>query len=348
MARGLSPALFLSILLATGSYAFNFGQLSLSNRSHGRTWHGRCRHQLDMMASSLDRAAIFVDEECLRDDGVGGAERARLAESLALEFRVRTAAMDSACETQLAKQRAAHKLEMAQQRVLLLEGMVPLAAHDEVVSKIAGDFSRRQEELRAEVEQRDKALSGASRNVRAMSDSLAVLKRDVISLRTALSSQDDARRELAAEIRENEVQPQKFRADAAERDLSELRQAAHGWLSAAHALKLKAVAEARENGFAEGRRDLLEQLERSHRERLALREEVLVARTEAIDAIAAMGEAGAAALVKSRDVWRAEGRAAAEQELLAGEDVAAEVRDAFAAYVVSAHEQRLAAVARER
>lgn len=64
--------------------------------------------------------------------------------------------------------------------------MVPLAAHDEVVSTIAGDFSRRQEELRAEVERRDKALSGASRNVRAMSDSLAVLKRDVTSLRTAL------------------------------------------------------------------------------------------------------------------------------------------------------------------
>ncbi|CAM9455615.1 unnamed protein product, partial [Ectocarpus sp. 12 AP-2014] len=273
MARGLSPALFLSILLATGSYAFNFGQVSLSNRSRGRTRHGRCRRQLDMMASSLDRAAIFVDEDRLRDDGVGGAERARLAESLALEFRVRTAATEAACETQLAKQRAAHKLEMAQQRVLLLEGMVPLAAHDDVVSKIVGDFSRRQEELRAELEQRDKALSRASRNVRAMSDSLAVLKRDVISLRTALSSQDDARRELAAEIRENEVQPQKFRADAAERDLSELRQAAHGWLSAAHALKLEAVAEARENGFAEGRGDLLEQVELSHQERLALREE---------------------------------------------------------------------------
>lgn len=121
MARGLSPALFLSILSATGSYAFNFGQVSLSNRSHGRTRHGRCRRQLDMMTSSLDRAAIFIDEDRLRDDGVGGAERARLAESLALEFRVRTAAMEAACETQLAKQRAAHKLEMAQQRVLLLE-----------------------------------------------------------------------------------------------------------------------------------------------------------------------------------------------------------------------------------
>lgn len=74
-----------------------------------------------MMTSSLDRAAIFVDEDRLRADGVGGAERARLAESLAEEFRVRTAAMEAACETQLAKQRAAHKLEMAQQRVLLLE-----------------------------------------------------------------------------------------------------------------------------------------------------------------------------------------------------------------------------------
>lgn len=162
------------------------------------------------------------------------------------------------------------------------------------------------------------------------------------------NSQEDARRELAAEIREEEVQPQKLRADAAESDLSELRQAAHGWLSAAHALKLEAVAEARESGFAEGRGDMLEQLERSHRERLALREEVLAARTEAVDAIAAMGEAGAAALVKSRDVWKAEGRAAAEQELLAGEGVESEVREAFAAYVVSAHEQRLAAVARER
>lgn len=109
------------------------------------------------------------------------------------------------------------------------------------------------------------------------------------------------------------------------------------------------MAEARESGFAEGRGDLLEHLERSHRERLALREEVLAARTEAVDAIAAMGEAGAAALVKSRDFWRAEGHAAAEQQLLlARDDVELEVREAFAAYVVSAHEQRLAAVARER
>lgn len=96
---------------------------------------------------------------------------------------------------------------------------------------------------------------------------------------------------------------------------------------------------------------------RSHRERLALREELVVARAETADMVAAAGAAGAAALAKSRDVWRAEGRAEghaaaaiAEKNRMVEEgrganDDGGEVREVFAAYVVSAHEQKLAAVA---
>lgn len=87
--------------------------------------------------------------------------------------------------------------------------MVPLAAHEAVVesyeksskaalqqaaassaaglSALAGDFSERQEALHAQLEGRDASLSKASQDLRDMSDSLAGLKRDVGSLREALS-----------------------------------------------------------------------------------------------------------------------------------------------------------------
>lgn len=178
-------------------------------------------------------------------------------------------------------------------------------------------------------------------------------------------SHDENHRALAARIRATEVEPQRLRADAAENDLSELRQATHGWLSAAHALKLEAVAEARESGhadgYAEGRAEL-QAARASFSEQLAhSRREVAVARSEAFDLVAAAGSAGTAALVKSRDFWRAYGRAegiaaAAGAAGQAGAPVAvavavsdtAEVREAFAAYAVSAHEQKLSAVAAER
>lgn len=227
------------------------------------------------------------------------------------------------------------------------------------------------------------------------------------------SRAEEARTALALEIRANEVEPQRRRADAAEAGLSELRQAAHGWLSAAQVIKLEASAEARAKGYSEGRargrsegeleadakmRSLraevhqareafLDLLARSQRERLSLREEAVEARNEAVEMVAAVGAAGAAALAKSRDVWvaqgraegfasglaeglaegsavgreegRAQGRADAGIELgarvrgaeereaaavaAASEAGEAEVklREAFAAYVVNAHEQKL-------
>lgn len=131
------------------------------------------------------------------------------------------------------------------------------------------------------------------------------------------------------------MEPQRQRADAAEIGLSELRQATHGWLAAAHELKLGAAAEALEKGYSQGRSQGLsdgalaaetetdrlrkqlhaareafsEQFSRAGRERLALREEIVEARNEAVDMVAASAAAGAEALIKSRSLWKAEGRA---------------------------------------
>lgn len=149
------------------------------------------------------------------------------------------------------------------------------------------------------------------------------------------SRPEEARQATACEIRKNEVEPQRRRARAAERDLSELRQAAHGWLAVAHTRKLEAVADATSSGFVEGkmrgreeasleseeeicslklelvnvRQALSEQISRSHRERLILREEIAYARDEAVGMLAAVGSAGLEALHKSREVWTARGRA---------------------------------------
>eukprot|EP00904_Undaria_pinnatifida_P007104 jgi/Undpi1/3523/HiC_scaffold_16.g06895.m1 len=132
-----------------------------------------------------------------------------------------------------------------------------------------------------------------------------------------------------------EVEPQRKRADAAETELSELRQATHNWLAAAHALKLEAAAEAHAKGYLDGhaqgraeaeleaeaekntlrtelhtaREALSGQLSQARRERLALVEEVATARSEAVEMVAAVGAAGTAALTKSRTAWLAEGRA---------------------------------------
>eukprot|EP00903_Cladosiphon_okamuranus_P016183 g14934.t1 len=298
-----------------------------------------------------------ADEDRLRVEGVDGAGRKRLAESIAEEFRAQTAVVRAACEAEMEQERAAHKLDLAQQRVTLLEGTVPLEAHEAMVESIASDFSRREEALRAQLEQRDKLLRRASSGIRAMSSSLARLKRDVASLRTALGSSDEARRVLAAEIRANEVEPERLRADAAEENLAELRQATHGWLSAGHALKLQAAEEARKSGFAEGYAEGRAELQAARAEfseqLLRSRWEVAAARAETVELVAAAGAAGAAALTKSRDAWRAEGRAegveaAAAEQAAEGSSAGDGLRAAFSAYVVSAHEQKLSAVAAER
>lgn len=234
------------------------------------------------------------------------------------------------------------------------------------------------------------------------------------------SQAEKAKEALALEIRAKEVEPERQRADASESKLSELRQAAHGWLATAHALKLEAAAEARVNGYTEGRergrsegkvaveaetrslqmelheaREVFsELLLRSHGERLSLKEEVVAARGETVGVLAAAGAAATVALTKSREASLAKGRAEgfeagrlqglaegvasgraeglalgradAEVELsertraaeegkvtaltaaAEGEKAGAVVREAFAAYVVHAHEQRLTAVATEK
>lgn len=150
-----------------------------------------------------------------------------------------------------------------------------------------------------------------------------------------VSQAEKAHQATAFEIRKNEAEPQRRRALAAERDLSELRQAAHGWLAMAHTKKLEAIADARSSGFAEGktrgrkeatleseeeicslkleldnvRQALSEQRSRSHQERLILREDTAYARDEAVGMIAAVGSAGLVALHKAREVWLARGRA---------------------------------------
>lgn len=63
----------------------------------------------------------IADEDRLRVEGVGGTERTRLAESIAEEFRAQTAVVKAAYEAEMDQQRAAHKLDLAQQRVTLLE-----------------------------------------------------------------------------------------------------------------------------------------------------------------------------------------------------------------------------------
>ncbi|CAN0179824.1 unnamed protein product [Laminaria digitata] len=76
-----------------------------------------------------------------------------------------------------------------------------------------------------------------------------------------------------------------------------------------------------------------------------------MARSEAVDTVAAIGAAGAKALTKSRKASLAEGRAegfAAGLAQKTAERSGVRLREAFAAYVVSAHEQKLRVVAKEK
>lgn len=150
------------------------------------------------------------------------------------------------------------------------------------------------------------------------------------------------------------MEPERLRADTAERELAELRRATHGWLSAGHTLKLRAAEEARKSGhadgYAEGRAELQAARAKFSEQLLRSRREVAAARSETVELVAAAGAAGAAALSKSRDVWRAEGRAEGVAAVTTEQAVADDggVRAAFSAYVVSAHEQKLSALAAER
>lgn len=69
--------------------------------------------------ASLQHA--IIDENRLRVGRVGGAERTSLAESIAEEFRAQTAVIKAGFEAEMQQQRAAHKLDLAQQRVTLLK-----------------------------------------------------------------------------------------------------------------------------------------------------------------------------------------------------------------------------------
>lgn len=208
-------------------------------------------------------------------------------------------------------------------------------------------------------------------------------------VRRHASRTEENRKALMCEIRQNEVEPQRKRADAAEAELTELREAAQGWLSTAHASRMEAAAEARATGYLQGRSEasaeanaenlslrselkethdtLADHRARSREERLVLREAVAEARADAYTLVSKAGTAGTAAIEASRDDWRAQGytegfaqgQAHAEAELTprliaaesSGKTTRAEetqLRDAFAAYVISAHEQRLKIIATER
>ena len=63
--------------------------------------------------------------------GDAGSFLSRLAESIAEEFRAHTAVIKAACEAEIEQQRAAHELDLAQQRVTLLEVRVGVERVDE-------------------------------------------------------------------------------------------------------------------------------------------------------------------------------------------------------------------------
>lgn len=121
MARGVVSLLSLFLLSASAStgFAFSFQHILLSSSPREARPYHHDRTRLHM--TPFQHAVAIADEDRLRVEGVGGAERARLAESIAQEFRAQTAVIKAACEAEMEQQRAAHTLDLAQQRVTLLE-----------------------------------------------------------------------------------------------------------------------------------------------------------------------------------------------------------------------------------
>ncbi|CAM9797616.1 unnamed protein product, partial [Choristocarpus tenellus] len=148
-------------------------------------------------------------------------------------------------------------------------------------------------------------------------------------------------------IREEEVEPQRRRADAAEASHNALRASSMEWLTANHIAKLEAVESTRNELRAEHdviRADLESQLgeqadeilsleEKGTRSLLALREGLMTFHKEKLV------EQGKS---HQREMLDLEERATAVEEDLA-QAIASEgrLREAFSAYLISAHEQKL-------
>lgn len=131
MARALVSLLSLLLLSAKtpiGVYAFTFlpslviTANSCSKNSHSQ--HHVRRHATRALSTALRQDSSVkaeYDEDRLREEGVGGEGRTRLAESIAEEFKVRMDAVRHTYEARLEQERAAHRLGLAEQRVQLLE-----------------------------------------------------------------------------------------------------------------------------------------------------------------------------------------------------------------------------------
>lgn len=123
MARGVVSLLSLFLLSATASTgrAFSFQHVLLpASSSTAAARAPNLHHDRTRLHMTTFQHAI-ADEDRLRVEGIGGAERTRLAESIAEEFRAQTAVVRAAYEAEMEQQRAAHKLDLAQHRVTLLE-----------------------------------------------------------------------------------------------------------------------------------------------------------------------------------------------------------------------------------
>lgn len=64
---------------------------------------------------------LMVDEDLLRNESPNGAGRARLAGSIAEEFNARVGEVRQTYVAKLKQGKAVHRMEMAQQRIKLLE-----------------------------------------------------------------------------------------------------------------------------------------------------------------------------------------------------------------------------------
>lgn len=122
MPRGLVSLLSLFLLSLTGGAAFRFPlplPIGPGTVERHAIPSGSTRHVISLSLQSTTITA--ADEDRLRAEGLGGDERARLAERIAEEFGAQTAMFKAAYEAELEQQKASHRLALAQQRVNLLE-----------------------------------------------------------------------------------------------------------------------------------------------------------------------------------------------------------------------------------
>ena len=143
--RAMAPKLvsllslfLLSATAPTGLYAFtcphtsiaafkrphnaDFWLHQLHTPSRGTAAQHRTRQTTDLLAvTSGEASPLTSHEDRLREEGLGGTERTRLAESIGEEFRVRVNEVRQTYDARLEQERASHRLEMAQQRVKLLQ-----------------------------------------------------------------------------------------------------------------------------------------------------------------------------------------------------------------------------------